>query len=308
MDLTPVILLVVFGLQTAVPIGIAAEGELVTEKSGILNIGIYGAMLIPAFVAAAVNVALGRSLGADSAYVGVAAAMVAGAGLNFVFAFLSTKIHVDQVIAGIGINIFAVGITYVFLERYYTIDGTPNGNTIAPLFSVGGLANGVQIAISPLVAVMFIVPILVFIFLRRSKLGLHIRAVGENPKAAEAAGIDVAKTRMLATSIGGLLLGLGGAYFTVDYNPNFTPDPTQSVIPAFIALAAVIAGGWEPGYVLGMSILFGVTAALQPVLDLTSVQDYLLFTLPYIVTVAALGIAAKRLRPPAALGAPYKKE
>ena len=308
MDLTPFILLVAFGLQASVPIGIAAEGELVTEKSGILNIGIYGAMLIPAFVAAATNVALLHGLGEGSAYAGLAAAMVAGAGLNFVFAYLSTKIHVDQVIAGIGINIFAVGITYVFLERYYTIDGTPNGSQISPLFSIGGLANGVQISISPLVAVMFVVPVIVYVFLMRSKLGLHIRAVGENPKAAEAAGIDVAKTRILATSIGGLLLGLGGAYFTVDYNPNFTPDPSQSIIPAFIALAAVIAGGWDARYVLGVSILIGMSQALLPVLALSAVQDYFLDTLPYIVTVVVLGIAAKRLRPPAAHSDQYKKE
>jgi general nucleoside transport system permease protein len=307
-DLTPLILLAFFGLQTAVPIGLASQGELVTEKSGILNIGIYGSMLIPAFVAAATDFGLGATIGKDSAYVGLLAAMATGAGLNFVFAYLSTKLHVDQVIAGIGLNIFAAGITYVFLERFYTIDGTPNASQIPPLVSIGGLAQGLRLDISPLMVLMFIVPVLVYLFLGRSKLGLHIRAVGENPKAAEAAGIDVARTRIVATTLGGMLLGLGGAYFTVDYNPNFVPDPTQSIIPAFIALAAVIAGGWKPGYVFAMSILFGVTAALQPVLDLTSVQDYLLYTLPYIVTVVALGIASKRLRPPAALALPYKKE
>lgn len=307
-DLTPVILLTVFGLQTAVPIALASQGELVTEKSGILNIGIYGAMLIPAFVASATDYGLGATIGRESAYVGILAAMATGAGLNFLFAYLATKLHVDQVIAGIGLNIFAVGITYVFLERFYALDGTPNASQIAPLASIGGLAQGVRLNISPLMVMMFVIPILVYLFLGRTKLGLRIRAVGENPKAAEAAGIDVARTRILATTLGGLLLGLGGAYFTVDFNPNFVPDPTQSIIPAFIALAAVIAGGWKPGYVLGMSILFGVTAALQPVLDLTSTQDYLLYTLPYIVTVVALGIASKRLRPPAALALPYKKE
>jgi simple sugar transport system permease protein len=308
MDLTPVILLTVFGLQTAVPIAIAAEGELITEKSGVLNIGIYGSMLIPAFVAAATDYGLGATIGRDSAYVGLLAGMATGAGLNFIFAYLATKVHVDQVIAGIGMNIFAVGITYVFLERFYVLDGTPNASQIAPVASIGGLAQGVSLNISPLMVMMFVFPVLVSLFLGRSRLGLHIRATGENPKAAEAAGIDVAKTRIIATTMGGLLLGLGGAYFTVDFNPNFVPDPTQSIIPAFIALAAVIAGGWKPGYVLGMSILFGVSAALQPVLDLTSTQDYLLYTLPYLVTVIVLGIASKRLRPPAALALPYKKE
>jgi general nucleoside transport system permease protein len=307
-DLTPVILLIVFGLQKAIPIAIAADGELVTEKSGVLNIGIYGVMLIGAFVAAAADYATGPSLGASSAYAGLVAGIGAGVAMNFIFAFLSTKIHVDQVIAGIGINVFAVGITYVLLERFYQIDGTPIANTISPLFSVGGIANGVTLKISPLMVLMFVLPALVFIFLGRTRLGLRIRAVGENPKAAEAAGIDVVKTRLVATSLGGALLGMAGAYFTIDFNSNFTPDPTGSIIPGFIALAAVIAGGWTPSYVLGMSVLFGTTVGLQYVLDVPGALIYLVFMLPYIVTVAVLGIASKRLRPPAALALPYKKE
>jgi ABC-type uncharacterized transport system permease subunit len=308
MDLTWLVLLAVFGLQNAVPIGIAAQGEVVTERSGILNIGIYGSMAIPAFAAAATDLALGGALGHGSAYAALLAAMATGAGINFVFAYMSTKVHVDQVIAGIGINIFAVGITAVFLERFYTLDGTPNGNRVAPLFSISGLAQGLRLSVSPLLAVMFVAPLLVYLFLSRSRLGLHIRAVGENPKAAEAAGIDVAWTRIVATTIGGMLLGLGGAYLTVDFNPNFVPDYAQAIFPAFIALAAVIAGGWKPGYVLAVSILFGVTEALRPVLAVSSTEGYLLTTMPYIVTVVVLGIASKRLRPPAALALPYKKE
>lgn len=308
MDLTWLILLAAFGLQFAVPIGIGAQGELITEKSGILNIGLYATMAIPAFTAAATNLALGPALGAASAYAGLAAAMVTGAALNLVFAYLSTKVHVDQVIAGIGLNIFAVGITAVFLDRFYSIDGTPNGNQVAPLFSLTGLAQNLRVNISPLMALMFVLPVIVYLFLSRTKLGLHIRAVGENPKAAEAAGVDVAMTRITATAIGGVLLGLAGAFLTVDYNPSFTPDYSQAIFPAFIALAAVIAGGWKPGYVLAVSILFGVTEALRPVLAVSSTQGYLLTTLPYIVTVVVLGIASKRLRPPASLAMPYKKE
>jgi len=307
MDLSWLILLAGFGLQNAIPIGLGAQGELVTEKSGILNIGLYATMAIPAFVAAATNIAL-SSLGVASAYGALLAAMVTGAALNFVFAYIATKIHVDQVIAGIGLNIFAVGITAVFLERFYSVDGTPNGHQIPPLFSITGLAQNVRINVSPLMAAMFILPVLVYLFLSRTKLGMHIRAVGEDPKAAEAAGVNVAWVRIVATSIGGILLGLGGAFLTVDFNPNFVPDYSQAIFPAFIALAAVIAGGWKPGYVLAVSILFGVTEALRPVLAVSSVQGYLFSTLPYIVTVVVLGIASKRLRPPAALAVPFKKE
>jgi general nucleoside transport system permease protein len=307
-DLTPAILLVVFGLQWAIPIAVAADGELVTEKSGVLNIGIYGVMVIGGFVAAVVDYALGPSLGGASPYVGLLAGMGAGVGMNFLFAFLSTKVHVDQVIAGIGINIFAVGITYVLLQRYYQIDGTPIANALAPIFTIGGLAQGITPRVSPLMVVMFVLPVLVYVFLARTKLGLHIRAVGENPKAAEAAGINVVRTRLTATALGGSLLGMGGAYLTVDFFNSFVPDPTGTLFPGFIALAAVIAGGWSPGYVLGMSILFGGSVGLRFVLIAPGGLVYLTYMLPYLVTVAVLGIASKRLRPPAALALPYKKE
>ncbi|MDG6901519.1 MAG: ABC transporter permease [Nitrososphaerota archaeon] len=308
MDLTSVILLVVFGLQWAIPISIAADGELVTEKSGVLNIGIYGVMLIGGFTAAVVDYETGAFFGPASPYAGLLAGMAAGAAVNLFLALLSTRLHVDQVIAGIGINIFAVGLTYVLLQRFFIIDGTPIANSVAPLFTIGGLAQGIAPKISPLMAVMFILPVLVYLFLGKTKLGLRIRATGENPKAAEAAGIDVAKTRIAATALGGTLLGLGGAYLTVDFFNSFVPDPTGTLFPGFIALAAVIAGGWNPLYVLGMSILFGGSVGLRFVLIAPGGTVYLTYLLPYIVTVVVLGIASKRLRPPAALALPYKKE
>jgi general nucleoside transport system permease protein len=307
-DLTPYVLLVVFGLQWAIPIAVAADGELVTEKSGVLNIGIYGVMVISGFVAAVVNYQLGHTIGQASPYAGLLAGMAAGVGMNFLFAFLSTKVHVDQVITGIGINIFAVGITYVLLQRFYVIDGTPISNSITPLFTISGLSQGIAPKISPLMVAMFVLPVLVYLFLARTKFGLHIRAVGENPKAAEAAGIDVVWTRMAATAVGGALLGMGGAYLTVDFFNSFIPDPTGTLFPGFIALAAVIAGGWSPGYVLGMSLLFGGSVGLRFVLVAPGALVYITYMLPYIVTVAVLGIASKRLRPPAALATPYKKE
>jgi simple sugar transport system permease protein len=308
MDLTPYILLIVFGLQWAIPIAIAADGELVTEKSGVLNIGIYGTMVIGGFAAAVVDYQTGPSLGAASPYAGLLAGMVAGIAVNFLLSVLATKIHVDQVIAGIGINIFAVGITYVLLQKYYVIDGTPIANSIAPIFTISGLAQGIAPKVSPLMVAMFVFPVLVFIFLGRTKLGLHIRAVGENPKAAEAMGINVVRTRMIATTIGGAFLGMGGAYLTVDFFNSFIPDPTGTLFPGFIALSAVIAGGWNPAYVLGMSILFGASVGLKFVLVAPGASVYLTYMLPYLITVIVLGIASKRLRPPTALGVPYKKE
>jgi general nucleoside transport system permease protein len=308
LDLTSYVLVLVFGLQWAIPISVAANGELITEKSGIINIGIFGVMMMGGFAAAVVNYSTSTYLGWASPYAGLLGGMAAGVAMNFLFAFLSTRVHVDQVIAGIGINIFAVGITYVLLQKFYYLDGTPFSNSLPPLFNLGGLAQGLTLKISPLMVTMFVLTLLVWVFLGRTRFGLHIRAVGENPKAAEAAGIDVAWTRSLATSLGGALLGLGGAYLTVDFFNSFTPDPSGVLYPGFIALAAVIAGGWSPLYVLGMSLLFGGSVGLRFVVTTNTASLYLVELLPYIVTVVVLAIASKRLRPPAALGVPYKKE
>lgn len=304
-------LIVVFGLEEAVVIAVAAQGELITEKSGILNIGIEGVMLMSAFGAAAVDTTFQHTFGASSALVGLGSGMVIGVAANFVFAYMSTRIHVDQVVAGIGINIFGLGITYVFSAVYFNIDGTPRANTLPPIFSIPGLPKSLA-SVSPLEVLMFILPVLVYLLLNRTTFGLHIRATGENPKAAEAAGLDVAKTRILATALGGALLGMAGGYMTVDLASSFIPNITQGI--GFIALAAVIAGAWNPFWVLGMGVLFGGLVGSVNVVEVTygvtSTNPTYLFlvVLPYAITVAVLALASKRLRPPAALALPYKKE
>ena len=309
MDLTSVVLGAFFGLQFTVVIGIAAQGELLTERSGILNIGIQGVLTFSAFSAAVANYFLSSQIGAASPYVGLVAGMLTGVAVNFFFAFLSTKLNVDQVIAGIGVNILAGGFTeLVLLQYFHSVNGTPPADSVSSLFVISGLASGVSISVSPLIIVMFLIPVLTYLFLTRTKLGLHARAVGENPKAAEVAGVSVARTRILATSLGGALLGLAGSYRSVDffnyYDPNF-----YFTGYGFIALAAVIAGGWKPSYVLGVSLLFGFSLGVIPVLGVTTGPPFYLVTmLPYLMTVAVLALASKRLRPPSALALPYKKE
>ena len=301
----------IFGLQQAVTITVAAQGELFTEKSGILNIGLEGVMLIGAFTAAAVDTSFQHQFGANSALVGLLCGMLVGVLANFVFAIMSTKIHVDQVVAGIGVNIFALGITYVLSATYFNVDGTPRSNTIPPVFALPGLPADLA-SISPLEVVMFVLPVLVYLLLNRTTFGLHVRATGENPKAAEAAGLDVARTRILATALGGAMLGMAGGYLTVGLFSSFVPDITAGV--GFIALAAVIAGAWNPFSVLGVGVLFGVLIGSKTVVEVTygitstDPAYFLLSVLPYAITVVVLGLASKRLRPPSALALPYKKE
>jgi ABC-type uncharacterized transport system permease subunit len=305
MVLELLLIVVVVGLQQAVTVGLAGQGELLTEKSGVLNIGIEGVMLLSAFMAAYVNWLTEHPLGVWSSVVGLLAGIAVGMVSNFFFAYISTKLHVDQVIAGIGMNIFAGGITIVaVIVNFQSFDSTPLSNQLPAVFSIPGLAS--TGAISPLEIALFVVPALMYILLFRTKFGLHVRAVGENPKAAEAAGLDVARTRILATTIGGALLGASGAYLSVVLSNYFVRSITRGL--GFIAIAAVVAGAWSPIWTLGMSVVFGMSWGLYVQFNGTQGFTFLFGALPYIVTVVVLSVAAKRLRPPAALALPYKKE
>ena len=310
MDITYVTLLAVFGLQQATTIGIAAQGELITERSGILNIGIEGSMLMAAFAAGLTNVVFEPSLRGGAPLAALAVGAIVGVATNFFFASASTKLHVDQVIIGIGVNIFALGITYVVSALGIagsTIDGTLPANQITPAFFVPIGSSNLNIGISPLTLLMLVLPIFTLLFLGRTKLGLHIRAVGENPKAAEVAGLSVAWARIVATCIGGAFLGVAGSFLSIDISPEFTPNVTAGV--GFIAIAAVIAGSWKPFNTLAVSLIFGACLGLEYAPGVpTGPLKYLVTILPYLITVVLLAIASKRLRPPAALALPYKKE
>ena len=299
------VVLVAIGLQQAVTVGLAAQGELITEKSGILNIGLEGVMLLAAFAAAYSNWFFERSVGPWSPVLGLLVGTGVGMVTNLFFSFISTKIHVDQVIAGIGINIFAGGITIVAtIVNFQSFDSTPLSNQLPALFSIPGLAS--TGSVSALEVAMFVVPVLVYFLLNRTSFGLHVRAVGENPKAAEAAGLDVSRTRIAATTLGGALLGLSGAYLSVVLSNYFVRGMTRGL--GFIALAAVIAGAWNPKWVLGVSILFGMSWGVYVQFNSQQGYTFLFGALPYLLTVTVLAIASARLRPPAALATPYKKE
>jgi ABC-type uncharacterized transport system permease subunit len=309
-DLGPILLVVVFGLQYATTISVAAQGELITEKSGILNIGIEGVMLMSSFTAALSNVYFQLTLGISNPYLSLVIGVATGVAMNFFFALISTKAHVDQVIAGIGVNIFALGIIYVLSAKHILgsqINGTtPVSNSVPPILVIRNIASNLSYGVSPITVFMFALPVLTYLLLSRTRFGLHIKAVGENPRSAEVAGVSVANTRILATSLGGALLGLAGSFLTVDLFDSYTRDATAGV--GFIAIAAVIAGGWNPAYVLAAGLIFGVSIGLTTVVATTGSVFFLFSTIPYVLTVVVLAIASKRLRPPAALAAPYKKE
>jgi simple sugar transport system permease protein len=298
-------ILLVLGLQQSVTIALAAQGELLSEKSGVMNIGIEGTMLLSAFAAGYTNWLLKPALGDFSPYAALLIGILTGMAVNFVMAFLSTKLYVNQVIAGIGINVFAGGVTILALINIFHVhDQTPPAGSIPPAFTIPGLSISGQI--SPLEIAAFVLPVLVYFLLNRTTFGLRIRAVGENPKAAETAGLNVARIRILATVLGGAMIGMSGSYLSIVLSSYFVKGMTHGL--GFIALGAVIAGAWNSVLVFGFSVLFGVTFGAYIEFGGMQGYTYVIAALPYIVTVIALAITTKRLRPPTALGAPYKKE
>jgi len=305
MDSSLIVIVGAIGLQQAVTVGLAAQGEVLTEKSGIINVGIEGVMLLSAFAGAYSNWFLQGRIGLLSPYMALVIAALVGMTGNFFLSLVSTKLHVDQVIAGIGMNVFAGGITVVaMIINFQNYDSTPLANQLPALFSVPGLASVGSVSI--LEIALFVVPVLMLLLLRRTTFGLHVRAVGENPRAAEAAGLNVARTRIVAASVGGALLGLAGANLSVVLSNYFVKTMTRGL--GFVAMSAVIAGAWSPLWVMGLSILFGMSWGVYVLFNGTLGYTFLFGMLPYLITVIVLALASKRLRPPAALALPYKKE
>lgn len=305
MAASEVAILLVLGLQQSVTIALAAQGELLSEKSGVMNIGIEGTMLLSAFVAAYMNWLLRPMFGLSTPYVALLSGIATGMLINLLLAVLSTKLYVDQVIAGIGINVLAGGITVLALIHIFDVhDQTPPAVTLPYVFTIPGIGSTGQVSLLEIFA--FILPVLTYLLLSRTKFGLRIRAVGENPKAGETAGLNVVRTRILATTLGGAMLGMSGSYLSIVLNPFFVKSMTHGL--GFIALGAVIAGAWSSFLVFGFSLLFGVTFGVYIEYGGMQGYTYLLAALPYLVTVIAMALTTKRLRPPTALGAPYKKE
>jgi len=291
----------------AVPILLAALGELVVEQSGVINIGIEGAMLAGAFCGLAVAYFSG------SLMLGIGAAIAAGVMLNLLLAALIVNLAVNQVVAGTAINILALGLTGVGYRRFFGITG--QAFTVAPVapLSLGPLARLPVIGTAlfdqnPLVYLTFLlVPIFAY-GVNRTRHGLHLRAAGEHPEAADALGLNVYRIRWIALVIAGAMSGLGGAYLTLAYANTFVEGISGG--RGFVALAVVIVGRWSAWGITAAAILFGAATALQFTLQATGARlPYQLFLeLPYVLTLTVLAIVGGQAQSPSALGEPYVRE
>jgi general nucleoside transport system permease protein len=293
-------------LRFATPLIFAAMGGILSERSGVINIGLEGMMLMGAFFGI---------FGADitgSWFLGIVVGVAAGAALAFVHAVVSIHLRADQVVSGTAINILALGITgYVFIYHYGN-EGTPGEvprvpNLTLPLIEdIPFIGDAIgQMNWLTLVALLF-VPVLT-LYLFRTRSGLRLRSVGEKPRAADSVGLPVMRTRYMAVVASGALSALGGVYLSIALLGSFSQNMTAG--RGFIALAAVIFGSWRPYGAMAGALLFGFSSALARRLPEFSESTAVLFeALPYVLTLVVVAGVIGRSRPPAAIGVPYVKE
>jgi simple sugar transport system permease protein len=296
-------------LRYATPLTFAAIGGMFSERSGVVNIGLEGMMLMGAFFAA---------WGADvtnSWFLGILIGAGFGGLLALVHAFFSIQLRADQIVGGTAINFLALGITgYMFIDVYGN-NGTPSELPAIPDVHISGLQH-----IPPhgfwsdwfgqlnlMIWLGFVVLILSSVVMFRTPIGLRLRAVGEHPRAADTVGISVYGMRYAAVVLSGMLAALGGAYLSIGFVHSFNQNMTEG--RGFIALAALIFGKWRPGGAFAAALLFGFSAALAQRLPTYSGSAATLFqTLPYVLTLIAVAGVIGRSIPPAAVGRPYVKQ
>ncbi len=291
------LILAASALALGTPLLLAALGELVSERAGVLNIGIEGLMLTGAFAG---------FLGCwwtGSPLAGMAAAGAAAMALGLILAFWVVGLDADQVVAGAALNILALGLTGTLYRAVFGVTGAAlSVPTFAPL-AIGGdvpwLAPLRQPA--PVYLALALVP-LIWLVLARTRLGLALRAVGEAPDAAASLGVPVAAIRVGALAVAALLAGLGGGYLSLAYSNTFVEG--MSAGRGFIALAIVVFGRWRPLGILAGALLFGAASAGQFHLQAAGVDVsyHLLLMLPYALTLAVLAFASRATAAPAALG------
>jgi ABC-type uncharacterized transport system permease subunit len=293
-------------LRFATPLTLAALGGILSERSGVINIGLEGMMLMGAFFGIYGADLTGSWLG------GALIGMVAGAVMGLVHAVLSISLRADQVVGGTAINLLAAGITgYVFIAHYGE-QGTPGDVPRVPDISLPGIreipfvGNAIGEASLLTWVALLLVPLLA-LYLFRTAGGLRLRSVGEKPRAADSVGVPVLRTRYLAVISSGVLAALGGVYLSIALVGSFNEMMTDG--RGFIALAAVIFGNWRPAGALAGALLFGFSSAVAQRLPAFSESLAVLFqALPYVLTLVVVAGVIGRSRAPAAIGVPYVKE
>jgi general nucleoside transport system permease protein len=293
--------LIFAAIRSATPLIFAALGGLFSERSGVINIALEGLMLAGAFTAAVVTYETG------SPYIGFLTGMISGGFLAVIYAVACIKFEADQVVAGMAINFLMIGLPSLISGAVYDSAGsTPQVDKVDLLPNILNTVSYASILAFALVPAAWYV-------LYKTPFGLRLRATGENPGAADAAGVSVTGLRYAAVVISGLLAAAGGAYLSIGQSSLFTISMTAG--RGFIALAALILAKWRPVPVLLACLFFGFTEAftiqIQGVVKLPSGEDIpvqFIQMIPYVLTIIVLAGFIGTSRAPKALGVPYRKE
>lgn len=292
----------------AVPLVFGSLSGIMCETSGVINIAIEGQFLAGAFLGAMIGSAT------SNLWVGMLAGAFAGMLMGGLLAFLALRYQADQIIVGVVIVTFATGLTSFLslrvLDAHQTTlnNATPFSPVAVPLLDRIPLLGPALFDQNVFVYLAMALLVVMQVALNRTRWGLRVRAVGQHPGAAETVGISVLAVRYRNVILGGAIGGLGGASFTIGSTGEFTADMTAGL--GYVALAAMIFGGWRPVAAAGAALLFGFANSLQSALALlnTPIPSEFLLMLPYVVTIVAVAGLVGRVRPPAADGQPYKRE
>lgn len=292
------------GVRLGAPLALAALGETLSERGGVLNIGLEGSI-----ICGALGAALG-ALATGSPTAGLVAGAAAGAAVAAVFALFVLWLNADQIITGTAITMGGLGITAALYQARFGATGTqlslPTLETwTIPVLSSIPVVGPALFSQKPTVYLAYLLAPALAWFLFRTAAGLQVRAVGEDPDSAAAAGVRVRLVRFLVTLAGGALAGLAGAHLSIAFTGTFQPE--MSAGRGFIAIAVVVLGRWHPVYVLLAALFFGTAYSLQTFLQTLGLDvGYQLFlAVPYVLTLLALGGWLGRSRAPAALALPW---
>jgi simple sugar transport system permease protein len=299
---------IALGLRYFTILYLTALGGLFSERSGIVNIGLEGLMIVGTIMGAWGTVEYGP-------VAGLLIGALSGLVFSMVHALATVTFHVDHIVSGVVINLVAVGLARFLSALFFgqatqSDPGIPHLNSIdIPLLDKLPLGLGAAFSnMSPVVPIAFLMAIPTIYVLNRTRFGLRLRAAGENPEAAETLGVRVAPLRYAGVGISGALAGFAGAFLAIEINQLFREGQTQGL--GFIALAALILGNWAPIKVMIGSLLFGIAQAIPlrlsdaPVISL--LPEEFIRMIPYVVTIIAIAGFVGRVNPPAAAGRAYE--
>lgn len=298
-------------LRVATPLIYATIGEVYTERAGILNLGIEGIMFLGAFAGFAVAAKTADAGLAGYLWIGLLGAAIAGIIMGLLMGFFTVSLGVNQHVSGLGITLLSIGLSLFGFRLIFgessvlpSVDPFPQFSIFGELPILGPIFRQYMLTY---IAFIILIP-LAWWFLYRTSFGLQLRSVGENPEAADAAGVNVFLTRYLALTIGGALMGIGGAFLSLAQLGAFSPGIIAG--RGWVCIALVIFAKWDPVRAMWGALLFGGVFALQLRLQ-TMGMDLpfeVFLALPYLVTIAALAIAGRNVAYPGAYLKPYRRE